>query len=188
MTASLNYDQLLADLEDSIPQGVANDTSHRPRTYDILGDDQEDDVLDSLDALLNDSLRTVEQQAQYKKDLAARKRGFVGMSKDEVDFCNSRIQAFEMAREWQADAAIAVFQRFTCANCLDTRTIFSRYMEHHQHRRNPTSKRWLTVAKPEGHLPVEAVVEQRPVPLCVSCAPKAGLDTHTMRDLKEVLK
>lgn len=174
-------DDLLDELEDSLPQGVANSTRLEPES-------DSDDQLDSLDALLAESVQVSAQEQQYKKDRDMRKRGFVGMSAQEVEFCNTRMAAFEMAREWKADKAIAIFQRFTCTNCAETRTIFSRFMEHHQHRRNPTAARWLTVKKAGEGLPMEAVVEHRPMEMCVFCVHQFGLDLHSPRSLVEVLK
>ena len=177
MTNPTNSDQLLADLEDSMPQGVANSTQFA---------DDSDDLFDSLDALLAESVTTAEQERQYALDRKARKSNFTGMSKQEVDFCNSRMAAFEMAREWIGDKSLAVFARYTCTNCLDTKTVFTRYMEHHKHRRNPTAHRWLAVTSTKFH--PEAVFESREVPMCVSCAPMADVDTHSMRTLQEAMK
>jgi hypothetical protein len=172
-----NSDQLLADLEESMPQGRANSTQ--------FADTDEDDF-DSLDALLADSLTTAAQERQYQLDRKARKANFTGMSREEVEFCNSRMAAFEMAREWIADKALAVFARYNCTNCLDTKTVFTRYMEHHKHRRNPTASRWLAVQSTKFH--PEAVYEDRSVAMCTTCAPKANVETHSMRTLQEAMK
>lgn len=175
-----NSDKLLAELEDSIPQGQPNATAY-------AADDAADDPdFGDLEALLHDSLQDERAKAQHKKDLEARKRGFVGMSAEEVAFCNSRMEAFEMAREWEARASYAVFQRFCCTNCGSVKTVFSRYMELHRHRRNPTARRWLAVQDTKFH--PECVVEERTVPLCVDCGPREDLDTHNMRPFAEILK
>jgi hypothetical protein len=174
---------LLMELQDSIPQGVPNDTGHRRRATDPVTEDLE---VDSLDMLLQESVGAKEAEEQHKLDLAARKRGFAGMSKEEVDFCNSRMHAFEMARVWKPDYAIEVWERFCCAGCGQTRTVFSRYMEHHKSRANPTSSRWITVK--ETQLPEPTPVkEDREVPVCPKCSPW-DLDPRAMSDLAEVLK
>jgi hypothetical protein len=172
---------LLADLQESIPQGVPNDTGYRRRATDAVTEDTE---LDSLDALLQESVGAREAEDQYKLDRAAAKRGFSGMSKEEVDFCNSRMHAFEMARVWTPTHAIGVWQRFCCTNCDQKRMVFSRYMEHHQSRVNPSTHRWVTVK--ETKMEATPVREDREVPTCPRCSEWA-LDPRDMAELKEVL-
>ena len=158
---------LLQELEESIPQGVPNDTGFRRRADDPQ---PEPDV---LDVLMAESMEAVEAQAQYKRDREAQKRGFVGMSKEEVEFCNTRLRAFEMAREWEADRAIAVFVGYVCERCDTARVIFSRLMEHHNHRFNRTAHRWITVK--DTKLTATTVYDQVDVPMCGDCLEDLGL-------------
>lgn len=174
MTLKHTSDQLLAELEDSLPQGVPNATRF--------------DDTDPLEELLAESLSADAERAQFQSDLKARKRGFVGMSAAEVEFCNSRMQAFEQARVWRPIENLAVFARFVCMGCSSERLVFTRYMQAQASRTNPTARRWDTVIKPNAAVPTRCAVERRLTPICPSCAPQAGLDTHTMVDLQEVLK
>lgn len=160
-------DDLLRELEESIPQGVPNATHYGRRASDL------DTDLASLDSLLCESMEKKQLDDQYKADRDRKGKGYAGMSKEEIDFCNSRMHAFEMAREWDADYALAVFQQFTCDKCQTTRVVFSRLMEHHQHRRVKTTQRWMTVNTTK--LPMSTVVEDRPVPMCVDCMEDYGL-------------
>lgn len=175
-------DDLLAELEDSIPQGIPNDTGHRRRATDPVSDDL---GLDSLDALLQESTDAQQAEAQYKADREAQKRNFTGMSREEVEFCNSRMRAFEMARVWEPSHAIEVWQRFCCLGCGRDRMVFSRYMEFHKHRHNATTSRWVTVK--ETKLPEPTPVrEDREVPVCPRCSPWQ-LDPRELTTLEEAL-
>lgn len=165
---------LLAELEESMPQGIPNDTGHRRRASDPAVDN---DFAD-LDELLLQSVDAVMAEQQYKKDRELKKRGYTGLSKEEVDFCNSRMHAFEMARQWDPVKAVAVFAQYTCAECDSARTVFSRLMEFHQHRFTKTSNRWLTVetTKLEN---IQTVLEDRQVPMCMDCMTQFGLPEVT---------
>jgi predicted amidohydrolase YtcJ len=166
---------LLAELEETIPQGVPNDTGFRRRADDPV------EEVDVLDALMAESVERLEAERQYKADREAARKGFAGMSKEEVDFCNSRLRAFEMAREWDADRCIAVFVQYVCEKCDTGQTIFSRLMEHHQHRRNPKTHRWVTVK--DSKLELETVFDQKTVPMCVNCVDELGLEDPTAEDI-----
>lgn len=174
---------LLQELEESIPQGVPNDTGHRRR----LEDEQAEP--DALDLLLAESIGALEAEAQYKRDRVARAKGFTGLTKEEVEFCNSRMAAFEMAREWIADRAIGIYTKFTCAQCGCYHLVFSRFMEHHKHRRNSTTSRWVTVAAPAERFAddLELVREDRTVASCEDCDGIEGLE-DSLRTLEEVLR
>ena len=170
-------DPLLQELEDSMPQGVPNST--RP-----ANDDPDDDFA-ALDQLLSESTTAAEAEAQYKKDRESLRRGYAGLSREEVAFCNSRMHAFEMAREWDVEAAYAVFVQHTCMKCGTARTVFSRLIEKHQHRRVATTKRWLVVS--ETKLPLQVAVEERELAMCLDCMGDYGLalteDTPWLEDL-----
>lgn len=181
MNEALEGANLLAELEESIPQGVPNDTGFRRRATDAKVEDLD---FAELDAMLAKAEDRIEAEAQYKLDVAARKREFVGMSKEEVDFCNSRMHAFEMARIWEPTHAISVWQMFCCTNCGRDRMVFSRLMEHHKSRVNATTHRWLTVATTK--MEAMPVKEIREVPTCPRCS-EWDLDPRLMSDLKEVL-
>lgn len=174
---------LLQELEESIPQGVPNDTQYRRRETD-----PKDEVLDTLDALLAESLAGAEAERQYRADVKARQRGFSGMTKEEVDFCNSRLAAFEMARMWVPDEAIGVWTRFTCAKCGCYHVVFSRYMEHHKHKTNPTASRWLMVQEVRESLreQIGFVREDREVPTCEDCE-EISEEVEMYPTLKEVI-
>lgn len=176
-------ERILAELEDSIPQGQPNDTGLRRRADDIQ--DVESDFAD-LDQFLADSLHQVDQDKQYKADRKAAANGYSGMTKEEVEFCNSRMRAFEMARVWEADKTIAVFRRYCCDTCGQYLTVFHQYMEHHKHRHNATASRWISTL--EAKFPPEPVLEVEEVPFCQSCAASEyGISLRNMRSLEEVI-
>lgn len=164
---------LLSELEESIPQGVPNDTGHRRRVADLVEEAAEEEQVDSLDALLAESVAEVEAKAQYISDRKAAAKGYAGLSKEEVEFCNSRMRAFELARVWKADKAISVWVRSTCKNCRAVQTIFSRLMEHHKHRENRSASRWIVVTTTRFGTP--AVISEQVVPMCVNCASGLGI-------------
>lgn len=158
-------DDLLQELEDSIPQGRANDTG---LVLPVDTDLPEGEV-DVLDMLLNESLAQVRAKEQYKKDREAAKRGYVGLSKEEVEFCNSRMRAFELAREWDADRCVAVWTQFVCAQCDTGQTIFTNLLEHWQHRHVRSTQRWVQVTETKVEN-IESVVKQVTLPMCLDCA------------------
>lgn len=180
MNEALESANLLEELEEELTT-QSQDTGLRRRAADAVVIDQ--DFLE-LDTLLAKAEGAIAAEEQYKRDREAAKRGFHGMSKEEVDFCNSRMHAFEMARIWTPTHAIGVWQRFCCTNCGQARTVFSRYMEHHQSRLNPTTHRWLTVS--ETKMEATPVREDREVPTCPKCS-EWELDPRLMSDLKEIL-
>ncbi len=168
----LTSDQLLAELDDSLPQGQPNATRY-------------EDDLSELDALLEESVEADQERQQYQVDLKARKRGFHGMSQEEVQFCNSRMAAFEAQRVWQTTHAISVWAHYTCTRCDSMRQVFSRFMEHQQSRQVKSTHRWVTV----GATLLEAtpVKETRFTPECARCS-EWDLDPRAMVELKEVLE
>ena len=175
MTLKQLSDQLLADLDEPLPQGVPNATR--------LADD-----FSELDDLLADSVSAMEEKEAYQADLKARKKNYIGMDVQETAACVARMQAFEQARIWKPLENLAVFARYVCTECSSEKLVFTRFMQAQVARNNPKLRRWDTVQKPLTHLPTRCAVERRVVPLCPSCAVLQGLDTHTMVDLTEVLK
>jgi hypothetical protein len=173
-------DKLVQELEESMPQGVPN--SVRPAT--TLDDD-----FAGLDDLLAESMEKKNAEDQQKRDREAARKGYPGMSKEEVEFCNSRMRVWEMQREWDADDCIAVFQHFHCLHCDTARVVFSRLMEHHQHRFVKTTSRWVTVK--ESKIEARTVLEDREVPMCVDCMEEfdfepIGEDTPWLPDVLNI--
>lgn len=175
-TPADNGSDLLRELEESIPQGRVNST--RPTAADDF---------DDLDAMMEETLGIDRKEKEYQEDLKQRKRGFSGMSKEEVAFCNSRMAAFEAARIWFPRRNIAVFTKFTCSNCGDQAMMFSRWMQEQQSRREKTSWRWTPAAEPSPSLPNISAYEERPTALCVYCARIAGIETHELVKLDNIL-
>lgn len=174
---AINSDQLLADLDDDdLPQGVSNATQFEP------------EEVDPLEELLAEVMSDAAERAQYQDDLKARKRSFVGMTKEEVDFCNSRMQVFDQAKTWKPVRNLAVFTRFHCLDCGEVKLVFTRFMQAQVSRTNPTAKRWDTILKPDAEVPTVTAVERRDTSICPVCAVGKGLDTHSMIDLQEALK
>lgn len=174
---SPNSDELLRELEESIPQG-------QPMSTQPI-EDEEDEGFAALDALLDESLGAVREKAQYEADLKMRKRGFHGMSKEEIDFCNSRMAVFEAARIWETQYAVSIWTLFQCQNCKRDRMVFSRLLEHQQSRHNAATRRWVTVNKTTFE--ATPVKELRPVPTCPRCS-EWELDPRLMTDLKEIFE
>lgn len=154
---------------------------------DALLDELGGEDFSDLDELLAESMSEAEEKLQYAEDLKARKRGFTGMSKEEVDFCNSRMQAFEQARIWRPIKNLAVFARIECA-CGESRLIFGRWMQQQVSRTNPTARRWDTVPAANKHLPTESAYEVRKTPICPVCAVMQDIDTHNAVSLLEAMK
>lgn len=176
MSAAIDSDRLLEEIEESMPQG-------QPNTTRFVAD-----ALDDLDQLLEESLEGSREREQYQADLKARKRGFTGMSADEVAFCNSRMAAFEQARVWRPVENLAVFTRFKCL-CGQDKLVFTRWMQAQQSRTNATSRRWDTVMAQLPGIPTRCAEELRAVDICPVCAVASrGLDLHNMVKLQEVLK
>ena len=151
---------LMAALDDLLPQGVPNATRYE---LDL-------DPMAGLEALLGESVKVRAEEEQYKKDREARKRGYHGLSKEEVEFCNSRMHAFEMAREWEVVECISVWTQFRCVHCNTVQMVFSRLMEHHQHRRLHHTRRWQTVLSTKiESADIVPVIEDRIVPFCEDC-------------------
>jgi hypothetical protein len=70
--------------------------------------------------------------------------------------------------------------------CETTRTIFSRFMEYHQHRRVASTNRWLSVESTK--LETSPVLEDRSVPVCRDCVGETlgfelGEDTPWFEDV-----
>lgn len=157
-------DRLLAELEESIPQGRANSTQPT-----------DDDDFADLESLLDESMKDAREKAQYKRDRETARKGYSGLSKEEVEYCNTRMRAFELAREWEVAEAIAVFAQFTCVRCDTARTAFTRLMERHQHRFVKTTSRWVTVKETKLE-EIQTVVEDRQVPMCLDCCEELGFE------------
>jgi DNA-directed RNA polymerase subunit M/transcription elongation factor TFIIS len=169
----VDADALLSELGESMPQGQPSATAAP-------------DDLSDLDELLDESMETVRAKAQYEADLKARKRNFVGMSREEVEFCNSRMAAFELARIWELQYTISVWAIYECQKCGRERMVFSRLMEHQVSRNNAKTTRWVMVEKTDPEAEQYAVKEIRQVPTCPRCS-EYELDPRMMTDLKEVL-
>lgn len=162
-------EDLLAELDESIPQGVPNSTRFNLDEPDPFAD---------LNALLTESVADRERAEQHKRDRELARKGFPGLSREEVEFCNSRMREWELAREWEVDRTLAVFQQFTCLQCGTAHVVFSRFMEHHQHRFVASTTRWVTVKETKAEQ-VESAIEDRPVPMCADCAPGMGVEVLT---------
>lgn len=173
-SASIDPRALLQELEDSIPQGRPNATRF-----------ENDDPFAELNLMVDEAMRTTAAEAQYAQDLKAKKTGYQGLTKEEVDFCNSRMAAFEAARIWKPIRNIAVFTKFVCSNCNDQSLLFSRWLQEQQGRVQKTSKRWTPVKEPTKELPNVSAVEERLGGLCIYCASIAGINTTGLKPLQE---
>ena len=149
----------------------------------------QDDDMSSLEDLLGESQGLVEEASQHDADLKARKRGFVGMSKEEVDFCNSRMQVFEQAKTWKPRENIAVLTCFKCKNCASEQTVFTRWMQSQVSRANPSNRRFDTVLAQVEGLPTITALETRETAACFDCAAgDFGVDMETAYHLEDILK
>jgi hypothetical protein len=149
-----------------------------------------DNPFADLEQFLDEHAQEAADRGQYEADINLRKRGWPGMSQEEIAFINSRMEAFEARRIWRPERNIAVFAKYVCA-CGQDKLVFTRWMQYQQSRVNALSRRWVALTKPpaKGKLPESAAYEVRNVPMCPVCAvAERDIDTHGMQELQEVFK
>ena len=134
---------------------------------------------DDLEGLLSESLNLRDREVAAKKALAAAKKGFVGFSKEEAEACNAIVAQWETEQNWNPVQDLAVFHRTTC-NCGVVRTVFSRFMQRQDHKRNG-SARWVTVEEIDGDLPRASAVQEFKIVMCPNCADDYELDRKSTR-------
>ena len=125
-------------------------------------------VPDDLEGLLSESLVIRDREAAAKKALAAAKKGFVGFSKEEAEACNAIVAQWETEQNWNPVQDLAVFHRTTC-NCGAVHTVFSRFMQRQDHKRNG-SARWVTVEEIDVDLPRASAVQDFTCVMCTECS------------------
>jgi len=130
---------------------------------------------DSLDALLNDSLKSIAQDKAVKE---ARKRlAKGGFSNADREADTARVRQWELDRIWTPMASVAYFETQECSCCRNRQHHFKGYFQRQTHR---TSKidRWvqadLSTVVTSEKLPKEIKDDHVIVPTCIRCAVLAG--------------
>ena len=82
-----------------------------------------------------------------------------------------------MKHDWQATAAVALFEKHKCTGCGRSQTIFRQLMLKQQHRTFPATTRWQQVDEiADSELPREIQVEKWETGMCTNCAGEFGFD------------
>lgn len=152
LEADDEFDELTADLEAS--QGQA------PATADF--DDLEADLAQAL---------SNKREADAVKQARERAKSRYGNTPDDLE----RIRRWELAREWQAVANVALFRRYTCS-CAAHFTVFEGLMLEQSHRTQRTSNRWTRADAAQGDLPNKTALRHSEVAACQACASPKGWD------------
>lgn len=136
-------------------------------------------AFDDLDFLLTESvaLRNEEREAKAAQE-RLRRRSASGRTAEEVAEDEARVREWELKHQWEAIAAVALFEKHKCMNCGRSQTIFRQLMLKQQHRHLPDTLRWQQVDQlPDGvELPAEIQVQKWETGMCTHCAAEFGFD------------
>lgn len=145
---------------------------------DLLAESQANDPLDSL---LAESLEAVNVEKEAKAARERVKRGGQSVAQRQEDA--ERIRRWELAREWETVANVALFERHTC-QCGKHSTIFRQLLTRQTHRTLRHSTRWQTTDKVDTDLPYEVVVQKWESPMCVQCSDIFGFEFKGVTEWK----
>lgn len=134
-----------------------------------------------LDALLGESVaqRDAEREAKAARDRLRRRGTGSGRSLEEIAADEERVREWEMKHDWEATAAVALFEKHKCTGCGRAQTIFRQLMLKQQHRVFPATTRWQQVdeiADELADLPREIQVQKWEAGMCTNCASELGFD------------
>lgn len=134
-----------------------------------------------LDALLGESVaqRDAEREAKAARERLRKRSSGSGRTPEEIAADEARVRDWEMKHDWQATAAVALFEKHKCVNCGRGHTIFRQLMLKQQHRVFPDTTRWQQVdeiAEQYADLPKEIQVEKWEAGMCTNCAGEFGFD------------
>ena len=160
-------EDLADDLDDTISLDAqtttANSTGLTMAELDeLLSDDDEE--LDSLDALLGESVELA-QDAKRAKSIKQRIRTGQASAKEIAD-----LQAWEAKAHWLPTAKVEVWDRYTCRCCGEVRHMFSDFMQEYQGIGNTGNLRYQRINETEagGEKP-KLIVRAHEVKFCDSC-------------------
>jgi hypothetical protein len=131
------------------------------------------DELDELEALLGEAMADKKLAENVKASRAKAKGGF-GLSAEDLE----RIRKWELAREWQPVANVALFHRYTC-QCGFHATLFEGLMLEQHHRADSHANRWTSQETEQPALPSKTAIRKSTVPLCQRCAAGHGYSLVT---------
>lgn len=87
------------------------------------------------------------------------------------------LQAILDATAWRAITYGALFTEQHCDGCDTIHRSFLQYMQQEEKLSNPSTKRWIRIARPNGaKLPRETIVQPIITHMCASCAPEHGFE------------
>lgn len=134
-----------------------------------------------LDALLGESVaqRDAEREAKAARERLRRRGAGSGRTPEEIAADEARVRDWEMKHDWQAVAAVALFEKHKCVGCGRSQTIFRQLMLKQQHRVFPATTRWQQVdeiADELADLPREIQVQKWEAGMCTNCASEFGFD------------
>lgn len=155
-----------ADLDDDLDETVTVDAvTATPNATDFA------DPLDDLDALLEESMGTVKQEAAARAARERLKRG--GQSAAERLEDAARIREWEDRNEWRTVANAAVFVQYECA-CGSLHSVFGGLFAEQDHRHLRQAKRWAAIAQAKADLPNHTFIRAVATPVCYDCAGEKG--------------
>ena len=139
-------------------------------------EDDADNELDSLDALMAESLEAVAEKQKLKIAREKQRRG--GLSAKEQAENDAWLARWEMQNIWKPAANVAMYKSYKC-DCGRKQTIFHQLLQRQTHRHNAQTQRWIDTEVQLTNLPNEIVVQKWTTPQCTYCSAKAGFDFTT---------
>ena len=128
----------------------------------------------SLDALLEESMQTVNDAKRLKEARKAIKEGR-NLPSTKSDELMSEIRRIESLREWRAVADVAMFELQTCKCCGNIVPAFQGFFMKQVSRTDKHLVRWLTSTKQANFgLPKEVKTHATDTDMCHFCMPDAG--------------
>lgn len=162
------------------PQGELIAVDKFP-VIDTPAPDSSPNDFDDLDALLGESvtLRDTEREAKAARDRLRKRGAGSGRTPEEIAADEARVREWEMKHDWEATAAVALFEKHKCTCCGRAQTIFRQLMLKQQHRIFPATTRWQQIdeiADELSELPREIQVQKWETGMCTNCAEGFGFD------------
>lgn len=173
------------ELEELLSQSIAAPNDEDDAVAEKQGVEDEGEPLDTLDALLAESIAELEGKRKLRE---LRQRAVKpGLSTRERQEIEAKVREWEARIEWQDEANVALFTRQLCAHCGTVAFPFNSMLRRQSHKTVKSSMRWITVEDLNPHLPREAVLRDRTVPFCQVCAEDSNwrLDTAQVLIHKE---
>lgn len=139
---------------------------------ELLAEDDDTGPLDSLDALLGESL---EAAAEAKRAKSLRQRIRTGQARpDELE----AYKAWEAKAHWVPQANCEIWRQITCQCCGTSRRFFSQLMVEYRGAGNEANLRYVGVSELNPGLtgPVKLVMQESEAPVCDSCPGAGNID------------